>query len=139
MFQEGHELATCALVWNMVVEGNDGTLVSEVPYSYGDTPAIDADQHAALKLTVTAPLPHAVLGGSDQLWPRPAVASATRQVRSSSEHVDEVGVYSLLEQEPGATAPGPAIVEGPFFTARVLTGWRFDVTALGDLMLTDIH
>jgi N-methylhydantoinase A len=139
MFQEGHELASCALVWNMVVEGNDGTLVSEIPYSYGDTPAIGADQHAALKLTVTAPLPHAVLGGSDQLWPRPAVASATRQVRSSSEHVDEVGVYSLLEQEPGATAPGPAIVEGPFFTARVLTGWRFDVTALGDLMLTDIH
>jgi N-methylhydantoinase A/oxoprolinase/acetone carboxylase beta subunit len=139
MFQEGHELATCALVWNMVVEGNDGTLVSEIPYSYGDTPAIDADQHASLKLTVTAPLPHAVLGGSDQLWPRPAVASTTRQVRSSSEHVDEVGVYSLLEQEPGATAPGPAIVEGPFFTARVLTGWRFDVTALGDLMLTDIH
>ncbi|MCW2490846.1 MAG: putative acetone carboxylase beta-subunit [Frankiales bacterium] len=139
MFQEGHELASCALVWNMVVEGNDGTLVSEIPYSYGDTPAIGADQHAALKLTVTAPLPHAVLGGSDQLWPRPAVASATRKVRSSSEHVDEVGVYSLLEQEPGATAPGPAIVEGPFFTARVLTGWRFDVTALGDLMLTDIH
>ncbi|MDQ1691223.1 MAG: hypothetical protein QOD87_1331, partial [Pseudonocardiales bacterium] len=139
MFQEGHELASCALVWNIVVEGNDGTLVSEIPYSYGDTPAIDADQHASLKLTVTAPLPHAVLGGSDQLWPRPAVASTTRQVRSSSEHVDEVGVYSLLEQEPGATAPGPAIVEGPFFTARVLTGWRFDVTALGDLMLTDIH
>jgi N-methylhydantoinase A len=139
MFQEGHELASCALVWNIVVEGNDGTLVSEIPYSYGDTPTIGADQHAALKLTVTAPLPHAVLGGSDQLWPRPAVASATRQVRSSSEHVDEVGVYSLLEQEPGATAPGPAIVEGPFFTARVLTGWRFDVTALGDLMLTDIH
>jgi N-methylhydantoinase A/oxoprolinase/acetone carboxylase beta subunit len=139
MFQEGHELATCALVWTIVIEDQDGSLLSETPYSYGDSPAIGAGQHAALKLAVTAPLPHAVLGGSDELWPRPAVTSSTRQVRSSADQVEEVGVYSLLEMDPGATAPGPAIVEGPFFTARVLAGWRFDVTALGDLILTDIH
>jgi N-methylhydantoinase A/oxoprolinase/acetone carboxylase beta subunit len=53
--------------------------------------------------------------------------------------VDDVPVYSLLEQAAGATAQGPAIVEGPFFTARVLSGWRLDVTAGGDLMLTDLH
>jgi hypothetical protein len=53
--------------------------------------------------------------------------------------VEDVPVFSLLEQQLGATAQGPAIVEGPFFTARVLAGWKFDVTAGGDLMLTDIH
>jgi N-methylhydantoinase A len=48
-------------------------------------------------------------------------------------------VYSLPDQQPGATAQGPAIVEGPFFTARVLDGWHLQVTAGGDLLLTDTH
>jgi N-methylhydantoinase A/oxoprolinase/acetone carboxylase beta subunit len=139
MFQEGHELASCALEWSVVVEEDDGTLVSENPYTYGDVPAVGPGQHGSLKLTVTAPLPHAALAGAETLTPRPAVATGTRQVRSSADRVDDVPVYSLLEQEPGATALGPAIVEGPFFTARVLAGWQLDVTASGDLMLTDTH
>jgi N-methylhydantoinase A len=139
MFQEGHELAACVLVWSMVVEDEDGTLVSETPYGYGDTPAVGPGQRAALKLTVTAALPHAVLAGNKSLTPRPAVASGNRQVRSGVNQVDDVPVYALLEQEPGATAPGPAIVEGPFFTARVLAGWQLDVTAGGDLILTNTN
>jgi N-methylhydantoinase A len=139
MFQEGHELAACALVWTMVVDDEDGTSVSETPYSYGDAPAVGPGQHAALKLSVTAALPHAVLAGDERLSPRPAVALGTRQVRSNVNQVEDVPVFSLLEQQLGATAQGPAIVEGPFFTARVLAGWKFDVTAGGDLMLTDIH
>ena len=139
MFQEGHELAACTLQWSLVVEEADGTLVSETPYTYGDAPAVGAGQPASLKLDVTFELPHASLAGNTSLASHPAVASGTRQVRSSATQVDEVPVYSLLDQEPGATAVGPAIVEGPFFTARVLDGWKLDVTAAGDLMLTDIH
>jgi N-methylhydantoinase A len=139
MFQEGHELAACALVWTMVVAAEDGTSVSETPYSSGVAPAVGPGQHAALKLSVTAALPHAVLAGDERLSPRPAVALGTRQVRSNVNQVEDVPVFSLLEQQLGATAQGPAIVEGPFFTARVLAGWKFDVTAGGDLMLTDTH
>ena len=94
---------------------------------------------ASLKLDVTFELPHASLAGNTSLTSHAALASGTRQVRSSTTQVDEVPVYSLLAQEPGATAQGPAIVEGPFFTARVLDGWKLDVTAAGDLMLTDTH
>jgi N-methylhydantoinase A/oxoprolinase/acetone carboxylase beta subunit len=53
--------------------------------------------------------------------------------------VDDVSVYYLDEQQPGARAAGPAIVEGPFFTARVPAGWQLDVTSNGDLILTDTH
>jgi hypothetical protein len=53
--------------------------------------------------------------------------------------VDEVPVFHLGEQAAGASAPGPAIVEGPFFTARVLEGWRLDITSNGDLLLTDTY
>ena len=139
MFQEGHELAACALEWTVVVEETDGTLVSESPYAYGDSPSVGAGQHGSLELTVTAALPHAALASDELLAPRPAVASGTRKVRSTADHVHDVPVYTLLEQAPGATAQGPAIVEGPFFTARVLAGWQLDVTAGGDLMLTDTH
>jgi len=139
MFQEGHELAACAMQWSLVVEEADGTLVSETPYAYGDAPALGAGQPASMKLDVTFELPHASLAGNTSLTPHAAVASGTRQVRSSAAQVDEVPVYSLLDQQPGATALGPAIVEGPFFTARVLDGWKLEVTAAGDLMLTDTH
>jgi hypothetical protein len=46
-------------------------------------------------------------------------------------------VYALLSQPPGAQAPGPAVIEGPFFTMRVPEGWQFATTAAGDLRLTD--
>ena len=139
MFQEGHELAACTLVWALVVEEPDGTLVSETPYAYGDAPAISKGQRGSLTLKVTAPLPHASLADNESLTPLPAVAFGTRQVRSSASLVDRIPVYSLVDQEPGAAAPGPAIVEGPFFTARILDGWNLYVTAGGDLMLTDAH
>src|SRR5450631_900058 len=139
MFQEGHDLAACTLQWSLVVEEADGTLVSEAAYTYGDAPAVGAGQPASLTLDVTFELPHASLAANTSLASHPAVASGTRQVRSSATEVDEVPVYALLDQKPGATALGPSIVEGTFFTARVLDGWKLDVTAAGDLMLTDIR
>jgi N-methylhydantoinase A len=137
MFQEGFELAACDLRWSLAVEDADGKLVSEESYLHGVTPLVTAGQHVSLKLDVTATLPRARLAGNDPVHHQPAVASGTRRVRSTADIVDEVPVYTLLDQEPGATAAGPAIVEGPFFTARVLAGWRLDVTAGGDLLLTD--
>ena len=65
------------------------------------------------------------------------MASGTRAVRSSATQIDTISVYRLEDQEPGATASGPAIVEGPFFTARVPAGWSLDISAAGDLLLTD--
>ncbi|MFG2022244.1 hydantoinase/oxoprolinase family protein [Streptomyces sp. NPDC048825] len=137
MFQEGHELASCVLQWSVVVEEQDGALVDEVPYAYGDAPAVGTGLHGSLRLTVTAALPHVELAGNETLAPRPAVSSGVRRVRSSPDQVEDVPVYSLVEQQPGATAMGPALVEGPFFTARVLEGWQLHVTAGCDLLLTD--
>jgi N-methylhydantoinase A len=67
------------------------------------------------------------------------VSHGTRDVRASAQHVDEVPVYVLDEQQPGSGAAGPAIVEGPFFTARVPAGWHFDITSNNDLILTGTH
>lgn len=139
MFQEGYGLDSCEFEWTLELEAADGTLVSERPYSPGDVPQIGDGQHASLILNVTAELPHAPIAAGLEVTATPATASGSRRVRSSATRVDDVPVYTLVDQVPGATAQGPAIVEGPFFTTRVLEGWKLDVTAAGDLMLTDTH
>lgn len=115
MFQEGHELSDCDLEWRTIFEEG-----SEI-----------------VSLKAVFRLPHPTLDGGAPASQAAAVPSGTRQVRSTATEVDTVSVYQLEDQEPGATASGPAIVEGPFFTARVPAGWSLTVSPAGDLLLTD--
>lgn len=136
MFQEGYALADCEVSWQVSVEEEDGIPVSHSPYGPGD-PVDHPGRQVSLRLTVTAPLPHPELTLDQESVSRPAPAAGTRAVRSAADRVDEVPVHVLGELSPGDTAAGPAIVEGPFFTARILPGWTFQVTSAGDLLLND--
>jgi N-methylhydantoinase A len=136
MFQEGYGLDECAIDALLVIESAYGEAVQTRPYRPGD----DVEAHeglVSLRMECSAALPQPTLTLDAEITPRPAVAHGTREVRSSARHVDECSVYVLDDQQPGASAAGPAIVEGPFFTARVPSGWRFDVTSNSDLILTD--
>lgn len=137
MFQEGHEIDECRLEWNVVLEDAEGQLVSEVPYLASDPQPGTSGHNTMLTLTARYELPHASIRRAEAVAKTPAVAASTRKVRSAVDKVDEVQVFELDGQTAGASAPGPAIVEGPYFTARVPHGWVFDVTVSGDLMLTD--
>lgn len=136
MFQEGYPLADCVTTWQIAVEEPDGTPVLREPYRPSD-PVEHAGRQVSLQLTVTAPLPHPELAPDRAVAGRPALSDATRKVRSAADQVDDVPVYVLDELAAGDCADGPAIVEGPFFTARVTPGWTFRVTAAGDLLLHD--
>ena len=137
MFQEGHEIDECRLEWNVVLEDADGQLVSELPYLTSDLQPGTGEHNTMLTLTARYELPHASIRQAESVAKTPAVAASTRKVRSAVDKVDEVPVFDLDSQTAGASAAGPAIVEGPYFTARVPHGWVFDVTVSGDLMLTD--
>jgi N-methylhydantoinase A len=137
MFQEGHELSDCKVDWKLVTEDADGLLCAESVYSHGLTPSPAPGQSVILSLTATFSLPHPVIDAGSATQVSDAVASGTREVRSSATQIDTISVYQLEEQKPGATASGPAIVEGPFFTARVPSGWSLAISAAGDLLLTD--
>lgn len=136
MFQEGYALADCETSWQVTVEEEDGTPVSRAPYRPGD-PVDHPQRHVSLQLVITAPLPHPELEQDQEVETRPAPSAGTRSVRSAADRVDEVPVHVLTDLAPGHTGAGPAIVEGPFFTARVLPGWTFRVTSAGDLLLHD--
>lgn len=115
MFQEGHALADCELSWDTVTEAGQ----------------------ELLSLTATFVLPHPTIQGGSPNQRSEAVAAGTRMVRSSEQQVEEIPVFRLGEQQPGAHASGPALVEGPYFTARVPAGWDLDVSGAGDLQLVD--
>lgn len=138
MFQEGYALADCQTTWQLLVENPDDATVSQLPYEPGD----EVDYPGAvvsLRLNAAAPLPHPNLEADVPMPPLAAPAQGTRAVRSTADRIDDVTVHVLDELAPGHTGAGPAIIEGPFFTAWVLPGWSFRVTAAGDLMLTDNH
>ncbi|MGY3318683.1 hydantoinase/oxoprolinase family protein [Arthrobacter sp. TE12232] len=137
MFQEGHEIDDCRLEWNVVLEDAEGQLVSELPYLASDPQPGTSEHNTMLTLTARYELPHASIRRAESVATTAAVAASTRKVRSAVDKVDEVQVFDLDSQTAGASASGPAIVEGPYFTARVPHGWVFDVTVSGDLMLTD--
>lgn len=137
MFQEGHEIDECRLDWNVVLEDAEGQLISELPYLASDPQPGSSEHNTMLTLTARYELPHASIRRAESVAKTPAVATSTRKVRSAVDKVDEVQVFDLDSQTAGASAAGPAIVEGPYFTARVPHGWVFDVTVSGDLMLTD--
>jgi N-methylhydantoinase A len=92
---------------------------------------------ASLELSLVSPLPHVAVGGDAEAAGSQAVATGRRGVVGGTGDWAELAVYSLRDQSAGAHARGPAVIEGPFFTMRLPSGWRFDTTAAGDLLLTD--
>ncbi|BBX64135.1 methylhydantoinase [Mycobacterium saskatchewanense] len=136
MFQEGYLLADCEITWRLLLEGVEDAMVSHLSYQRGDE--IDYPGCVvSLQLNVSAALPHPELPESTKADPRSAPAIGRRQIRATADRIDDVPVHVLDELTPGHAGTGPAIIEGPFFTARVLPGWGFLVTRSGDLMLTD--
>ncbi|MBH0123730.1 hydantoinase/oxoprolinase family protein [Rhodococcus sp. NPDC003382] len=138
MFQEGHSLDECTLSWTVASEDEHGVTVDETPYRPGEPVELVAGASSALTLVVTRRMNRIALPDSSFAEPCDPQATGVRTVLGAAGRA-EVPVYTLTEQQPGATAEGPAIVEGPFFTARVQDGWTFHVTAGGDLLLTDTH
>ena len=142
MFQEGHDLSDCTLEWKVITENSDGSSAHEAPFAGGsfedsNVASGQAGQAMILSLRATFSLPHPTIKGGSPAQKCEAVTATTRNVRSSATQIDTIPVYQLEDQDPGATASGPAIVEGPFFTARVPSGWTLDISAAGDLLLTD--
>ena len=138
MYQEGYSLEEdCNVAWHIVIENADG---SEHKRSTLEK-AVDLTetQRKILVLKVSYELQHptlkATLPNSKDIVA--AEVSGSRKILKEDGKEQGIPVYVLDSQGLGASAQGPAIVEGPFFTAYVIDGWDFIVTDIGDLILTD--
>ncbi len=138
MYQEGYSLAEqCEVVWMTIVENADGSEHKRL--ALDNSSDQDAEQRLILALEARYKLKHPDIEAtlSDNQDNVTAKASGTRKVLRKGFGEDDIAVYHLDEQDANASAKGPAIVEGPFFTANVTDGWSFVVTDAGDLILRD--
>lgn len=134
MFQEGFSLDECELNWASIVENADGSEHGRVASSRPKT--LLPDQRLIVQLQARHVLPHPAIAGGTGEARVAARPSGTRAVLGA-DGVQQVPVYNLEDQQGSAGGEGPAVVEGPFFTARVPSGWRFAVSESGDLILND--
>ncbi len=138
LFAEGVEPGDCTWSYRLVLAGEDAGTVVELDEPLDLGAFATASDVASLELHVVAPLPHVNAGGNGSVAAAtPAVVSGTRAVRGRDGRSADVPVFRVTDQTHGAWAGGPAVIEGPFFTMGVPSGWRFEVTSSGDLLCTD--
>ena len=142
MFAEGVDPSACVPRFRLTVEREDEERVIELDELHDATAHLSPGDRASLELVLLAPLPHVALGETGDIPASAAQPEGARELRDGSDGTgvgghQEAPVYALEGQRPGARGTGPAVIEGPFFTMRVPEGWQFDITAAGDLRLTD--
>lgn len=138
MYQEGYSLEEdCNVAWHIVIENADGSEYKRSTLE--DAVDLTETQRKILVLKASYELQHptlkATLPNSQDIVA--AEVSGSRKILKEDGEEQGIPVYVLDSQGLGASAQGPAIVEGPFFTAYVIDGWDFIVTDIGDLILTD--
>jgi N-methylhydantoinase A/oxoprolinase/acetone carboxylase beta subunit len=132
MYAEGVDLDACVETFRVRVTRGEQYVVVDL-----DTEQLQDGDVASLELSLVSPLPHVAIGGNAEVDDSDAVASGRRTVLDGAGGSASLPVYALVDQPRGAQAPGPAVIEGPFFTMQLPAGWRFHTTAAGDLLLTD--
>jgi N-methylhydantoinase A len=137
LYAEGVDPGECTARFRITVERGNTESVIDLSDPQDAAAHLRHADRASLELVLLSPLPHVTLGLAGEIAASPARADGTRVLRDGQGSSAEVPVYALLSQPPGAQAPGPAVIEGPFFTMRVPGGWQFATTASGDLRLTD--
>jgi N-methylhydantoinase A len=136
MSAEGVDPAGCAQMWRLRIEGDGREEFADL-VSPADAAKWPEDGPVSLELTVVAPLPHVPPAPAGPAAPSLAVPAGIRAVRGPDGGRLDLPLIDLVAQRPGAQVDGPAVIEGPFFTMRLPTGWQGETSAAGDLLLTD--
>ncbi|NKF21854.1 hydantoinase/oxoprolinase family protein [Solimonas marina] len=129
MFAEGFDLADCRIeTWLQVGD--------ELQPLLGDAlPSLPQGAKPSLLLKATRIIARATLAGQFGSAEQAAIADGTRQARIDGQ-AQALPLYRTEQQSAGVQAQGPCVLEDAFFTARIDAGWRFEINASGDILLT---
>lgn len=132
MFAEGYSLDECTLAgW---IKTPDGEVVSLAADGTYDNESL-AESGGWLEIAVTKPIPHYEFPPDDDVATGQVQTVGTRTVLTGKNTWEEVGVVALADLTPGTNGVGPLIIEDDYFTSRVGSGWRFQVTANHDIRM----
>jgi len=131
IFSEGFELDECQLEAWFKVNGEEQKADSEspkMPAGVGPTDEIIAGLRA-VKVVNRAQLPKK--SGCEAHDGRVAT---NRLLVNADGTTQDIPVYRVEDQKPGATGHGPAVIEEAFWTCKVLPKWSFEFTENGDVL-----
>ncbi|MEZ0150760.1 MAG: hydantoinase/oxoprolinase family protein [Candidatus Reddybacter sp.] len=135
MFAEGVDLSECEFSWELLGdEEGGGAKVADVD-SYVFPAELASRKDLSLGLSVVKKIKHfsfAPVGDEKQ---SDAVSAGTRNIMVSPGNWQEVPVYRLEDQVPGATAQGPAIIEEEYFTGKINENWQFHISSNRDVLI----
>lgn len=136
MYAEGHSKGDYEVTVRLVATDAAGTEqihelgdVPRFPHGLAKAQRIELEYAAIKRLRDQGGAKAAFLPCSD------AKATGVRKVLMRRKGRVEVPVYRLDQLKAGDHAHGPAILEEDYFTCRVLDGWEFVISDIGDILL----
>lgn len=137
MAAEGFDAAQCRFEF-AVVEADDKqrqrTAFESMEEGYRLT---SAQPGCVLGLRVCAELERPVMEQAAAVGSAASpVSSADRDILLHAGQRQPVPLFVLDQQPCGAQGQGPAVIEDPFFTLTVQSGWGFEISSSGDILLT---
>ncbi|MCW5283205.1 hydantoinase/oxoprolinase family protein [Verminephrobacter eiseniae] len=129
MYAEGFELGGCKLMRSLIVDGQADVAVDGEHWP--DTIRPDT----RLRLEIVRPLQSFPVAEILAVDPHPATTTRKRNCLLPDGRRLDLPLYAPQELQPGAQGDGPALLEDAYTTARVLPGWRFEITANRDMLL----
>lgn len=137
MYAEGYDSGDYELAAQLVATGANG---KESVYRLGSASlalpsGIDGDCSVELELTAVKRLRAQADKQARFVEQAAAAAVGVRRVLTREAGRMDVPLYRLSTLKPGDHAKGPAIIEEDYFTCRVLDGWSFVISDVGDILL----
>lgn len=134
MYGEGVDLPDCRI--ETALEWHDASSAKALPLLGDSLPAgVPKDAHVSVALTAVKPVAHATMSGRFGGPTSPAV-SAGRRATLVAGQLQQLPLYRVEDQDAGARAAGPAVLEEAFFTCRIDAGWAFEINDAGDILLS---
>lgn len=135
MFTEGFAEGSYAIRTRLVATMEGKEIIQELvdcrvlPNAFKKADAVELEL-SAVKVLRADSEKHATFEGTKN-----AVPDGKRTLLTKGKGRVEVPVYNLNQMNTGDHGIGPAIIEEDFFTCRVLDGWDFVISDMGDILL----
>ena len=135
MFSEGFQLQHCQLeAWLKI---NDETLPVDVDAAVLPG-SVDPGDEVILGLRAVKAVNRAELPHKTQPESHPGRVDCQRKLLNADGSTQDMPIYRVEDQSPGAAGVGPAVIEQDFWTCKVLPGWSFEFTCNGDVLFNRI-
>lgn len=137
MYAEKAQLSECKVMATLLRERSNGCdEYAFVPESSAMPCEFQEGDGAMLQMRVVKPVRRAQIHAASGVVRSDAKPDGSRSILSADGRRIDVPIYRVEDLAPGASAPGPAIIEEAYFTGKVGSDWSFEITASNDILLT---